>query len=355
MTCRMHAPFVLLAFVLPLVCFLVMHLFVFTNYTGNVFHEEGFVEQYSSGIYRYRVLGRELLLLLHDAIRPFVPDGPMRLPRDAKATKAFYWSYLAWNGGFALLTSTAFYRLTFLRKREPRDVDLVVYLYFLLIWTLSFSVPTPYDQMAYFFLAASLLSARKGSLGAMAWLGAAAISGALTRETQFLFTPAIVTIALFGDPSLRRRRLWMGAYHLVVFATCYLALRIHYGFERGIVHSLLPGRSLTQLVFAAMLAGLLLMTVMVAVRKVRDSRIALVFFAASLPYSLPVIASGIYGEIRLVVPLVLCLLVIYSEIERDGCAMAKLDALHEPARADVGFDAAEGEIVRHHGRRRLNE
>jgi len=68
-------------------------------------------------------------------------------------------------------------------------------------------------------------------LAANLGLGVVAILGALSRETQALFTPAIFTIALFGDRSLQRRRLWAGAFHLVVCAACYLELRFHYGFE----------------------------------------------------------------------------------------------------------------------------
>lgn len=158
----MHSPS---SRALTLIVFLVMHLFVFTNYTGNVFHEESFVAQYSSGIYRYPVLGRELLLLTNDIVRTFVPEGTFSLPRDPDASRSFYLSHLIVNGLFTIATSVVLYEITFLRKDDLRDIDLASYLYFLLVLGLSYSVVTPYDQIAYFFLATSLLATEREPIG----------------------------------------------------------------------------------------------------------------------------------------------------------------------------------------------
>ena len=328
---KSFGAFALLAVALPLLAFVVMHLFVFTNYTGDVFHEEGFVTQYSSGIYRYRVLGRELLLLTHEVVRAFVPEAPLSLPRDPQATWPFYCSYLLVNGLFAIATSVAFYTLTFVRKDEPRDIDLAAYLCFLLVSAISYSAVTPYDQMSYFFLAASFLATRNENQWA-AHLGLAVVTvlGLLTRETQALFTPAICTTARFGDRRLRRRRLWAGAFHLIVFAVCYLGLRFHYGFEHGLIHSV-PSRSWKHFASLLFWPPLFVLAWFFALRKVRDPRIAALFFGLSLPYSLTIAVSGLYAEFRLLVPLILCLLVVYSEIERDRLAAVHSASLSLPS------------------------
>lgn len=321
---KRYGAFLSMAALLPLLAFVVMHLFVLTSYTGGVFHEEGFFEQYSSGIYRYRILGRELLLRVHDVVRTIIPDAPFPLPGDALASRSFYASYLVLNGAFAVGTGVVYGHLCFLRKHEIRDVDLASYFYFLFVWSLSLSVVTPYDQMAYFFLALSFVAVRISSgFLSYAWLGIVSLLGALTRETQLLFSPALLTIAFFGAPALRRRRVLASAYHLIVFGACYLGLRIHYGTAHGVIHSI-PSRSWKQLVFAAVLLALVFGTVRLALRKVRDTRIAKAFLVLSLPYSLTVALSGLYAEIRLVIPLILCLFIVYSEVENDGRASLEL-------------------------------
>jgi hypothetical protein len=169
-------------------------------------------------------------------------------------------------------------------------------------------------MFAYIFLLATLLSSRlkRSSLSA----GIAIFStilGALTRETQALAVSTLLALALFL-PREYARRFWMlGAAAGTAFIAIYLALRFILGFQHGVAEKISLGGQ-----FRFEMVPLYLMLVFILLflltRMYEDSRpfwLALLLFA---PYLLTVILTGSYAEIRLAVPLCICLVFLYNEL-----------------------------------------
>jgi 4-amino-4-deoxy-L-arabinose transferase-like glycosyltransferase len=78
------------------------------NYTRNVFNEHSFRQQYDQGLYRYRILSKELVLSLHSALQARTPaQTPKKrfLVLDDHASNLFYITYFIVNAVFLLLSS----------------------------------------------------------------------------------------------------------------------------------------------------------------------------------------------------------------------------------------------------------
>src|SRR5882672_9872592 len=68
--------FWVLVTVVPPVTIISTHLWLRSAYTGDLFHLNGFLTQYENGIFRFRLLGREILLTLYRALESNFRDKP---------------------------------------------------------------------------------------------------------------------------------------------------------------------------------------------------------------------------------------------------------------------------------------
>jgi hypothetical protein len=303
-----------LIFVVPLIWVLATHLWMRSAYTSHVFHLQGFLEQYSSGVYRYRIVGRELLLSTYRLLSDHRKDQPFSMPTDTEATLLFYAAYVLLNAVFFFFSNLMLLLLLRDRKKGVSDLHLALYLFVVLLLVLSAYTVTPYDQLAYFFMLICFLSVRiRRPLAMYLVLGIAAVVGSLNRESQYLVTPALLTVALFTTPEESRRYFYAGLYHLFLFAGCYLGLRIF-----------LPG---VPMVAAGITLGgkwalpslIVLITVFycgvsMAMREYANRRPALVLLLLSAPYIVTVLLSGELRELRLLIPLLLCLIFVYVQL-----------------------------------------
>src|SRR3954466_5677033 len=84
-----------------------------TAYTTTTFTKEGFLGQYRNGIYRYRVLGRVLLLSVNRVLErhPVYHLPPDLLDWLGGTTESLYLSYFVLNTVFFCLTMGVLHRL----------------------------------------------------------------------------------------------------------------------------------------------------------------------------------------------------------------------------------------------------
>jgi len=309
--------FLALALVVPPVTIVATHIF-FRSCTAEVFHLEGFQRGYGSGIFRYRILGRDLVLLIYHFLLRLAHghDRPLQMPMDHQGTVLFYLSYIVVIGLFFFLSNLLLLVLLWDWDKGVSDARLSQYFFLIFLWALSTANVTPYDQIAYFFMLLALLSVRLRS----AWwmylvLSISAIAGGLDRETQFLVTPALWAVAICTRSSQSRRYYRAGLFHLVLFSACYIALRI---FISG------PVSVSGIFTFGGPLAGpsicvlITLYCICVSLgRREYPSKLPSIALAImSAPYLMTILVSGELHELRLLIPMLIGLSFIYVQLYR---------------------------------------
>lgn len=325
------ALFWVLAGAVPLSVIVSTHVWLRTAYSGGTFHLQGFLAQYDYGIYRYRLLGRDAVLLIYRNLLHLFHDQPLAMPRDPDATLLFYASYVTLN---ALCFSVSNFLLLLLlsdSERRLSDLRLAVYLYLAFIQTLAMAVVNPYDQLAYLLILVSFFAAtiRRNWLAYLV-LGVAAIAGTLTRETQFLVTPALFSVGIFSSANRSRRYWTAGSLNLALFTLVYIALRLS-----------LPGKEIVAagwtyggkwaIESAIVLALLFFIGTSLALRMRSDIRPTFMLLAFSTPYIVTILVSGILREMRLLVPVLLAQAFVYVELGTVPGAVATHNAGSKPS------------------------
>jgi hypothetical protein len=303
-----------LAIVIPLVVILSTHLWLRSAYTANVFHLQGFLEQYGNSIYRYRILGRELLLSIYRLLASHRHDQPFAMPTDADATLLFYGAYVLLNAVLFFFSNLILLLFLWDWKKGITDSRLALYFFVVLILALSTYAVTPYDQLAYFLMLACFLSFRIQTSWIMYLiLGIAAIAGGLNRETEFLVTSALWTTGIFAAPAASKRYFRAGLFHLLLFAACYIGLRILLPGTPAIAGGLTLGGK-WPLPSLLVVSTLFYIAVSMAVREYPNRKPSIVLLVLSAPYVVTILVGGQLRELRLLVPLLLCLLFIYIQL-----------------------------------------
>lgn len=315
-----------LVIIVPLVATLSTSLWLRSAYTSHIFHLQGFLVQYSSSVYRYRILGRELLLSTYRLLTTHLADRPFPMPTDPDATLLFYGSYVLLNAVFFFLSNLVLLLLLVDGRKRITDLHLALYLFVILLLALSTYTVTPYDQIAYFLLLICFLSTRfRRSWPMYLILGIAAIAGGLNRETEYLVTPALLTIACFTVPEKRKRYCYAGLFHLLLFAACYVALRLKLPGVPTIAGGITLGGKWA-LPSLMVLCALFYIALNMATREYRSRRPALVLLALSSPYIVTVLLIGELRELRLLMPLLLCLVFVYVQLTEHRGTTAALNS-----------------------------
>lgn len=309
--------FLALALVIPLVTVVSTYIF-FRSWTPKVFHLDGFQEGYYNGIFRYRILGRDLVQLTYGFFLRLThgTDWPLPMPTDHQGSVLFYLSYLSVNGTFFFFSNLLLLILLWDWKNGISNARLSQYFYLVFLWALSTAIMNPYDQTGYFFMLLALVSVRLRSSWLMyAILGTAAIAGTLNRETQFLVTPALWTVALCTRSSKARRYYRAGLFHLVLFFACYMALRI-----------LIPGpASVSGIVTLGGAWAIPSLFVLVALYCISAAMFqteyasklpGIVLAILSAPYLITILLTGELHELRLLIPMLIGLLFTYDQLFR---------------------------------------
>lgn len=275
-----------------------------THFSVGVFSPRGFHAQYDHDVFRYRVLGKWLLLAVYRVVEYLNPaDAGWNRMAAFLGTDSinFYHSYYVLN--------TAFLCLTLLVMSDYlEDVELLAVT---LLVSLTQFVVVPYDAVAYFLLACTFRWRHN------LWLTAVIVFlAALNRETAALSLSLYACLLLLGrGGSLRGLALLTS-----VFASTYVSLRLFYGWGGAAV-----GNEFTFVRYlnlnSAIGVGFALAAGYALARRPAP---ALVFLACSLPYVVSVLLTGYPFEARLWVPLLLGVLLAQAgdtrETWRDAAA-----------------------------------
>jgi hypothetical protein len=223
------------------------------------------------------------------------------IPRDSQATFLFYAAYSIINAVFFFLSNLLLLIFIWDRKNGISDLRLAQYFFIVLVLALSTYVVVPYDQIAYFFLLVAFLSVKfKSSSIRYFVLGAAAIAGSLNRETEFLVTPALLTVGFFTKSGESRRFYGAGLYHLLLFAMCYAGLRVFLPGAPEVTAGLTYGGKWA-IASLIVVGALFYVGFSLAVREYLDRRPTIVLLILSAPYIITILMSGEIRELRLLV------------------------------------------------------
>lgn len=253
-------------------------------------------------------------------------DQPFPMPTDPDATLLFYGAYVLLNAVFFFFSNLVLLLLLGDRKKGISDLHLALYFFVVLLLALSTYTVTPYDQLAYFLMLVCFLALRFRTSWAMYLvLGIAAIAGGLNRETEYLVTPALLTIASFAAPENSKRYYFAGFYHLLLFAGCYVGLRLVLPGTPAVAAGMTFGGkwALPSLI---VLCALFYIGLSLAAREFRNRKPALVLLLLSAPYLVTILLSGELRELRLLLPLLLCLLFVYVQLTALRDSTPALDA-----------------------------
>jgi hypothetical protein len=307
--------FVTLAIALPIVILLSVELWMVSTYSG-ILGIGRFYEYYFDGIYRYRILGRDQYLFLYRFLQAHFNDRPYPLPRDPKASLLSYSAFAISNGLYFALSNVILLSLMWVKRRGFLDRDLVLYLYYTLLLVLSMAVVTPHDQLAYLLLLIGILGARQRSIAVGSVLIViSAIAGTLNRETEFLLASFLATMAIVS-PVLLAKRYWIYlAIDFVLSSAVYVGLRLLVpGKVKVIEYVTLGGiwapESLVVLIL--LFAG----AVVFAMKLHRNVRPAVVLLVMSSPYLLTIFIGSSFRELRISIPILLCLSCVYLFLSR---------------------------------------
>ncbi len=308
--------YLLLGLFYPLVFSLMIYVGATTNYTTGVFSEKGFHAQYDSGIYKYRVLGKESFLL----IKGFVDTD--RLPRfkpgithsnGSPISSVYYATYFYNNTLFLILTCLILCATLGVHKSKNFNTTDLPIICAAMLMTLTQYVVVPYDTATYFFLSIGIfLTLRdKQSLITGLLLLVTVILATLTRETALLIVSFYVA---YHFKALLTTRLNSRHINTLVagcgFIATYTWLRVHFGFEHALFQDVQFFKSMN--IFS--LAGFLFFTAFISSLVLTGSNDyrATGFLITSLPYTLMVLIVGMPHELRLWIPIFIPLLVLKS-------------------------------------------
>jgi hypothetical protein len=257
------------------------------------------------------------LLFIYRHLLGAFHDQPLIMPRDPKATLLFYGSYVILNALCFSLSNFLLLLLVSDKQRQISDLNLATYLYLTLIQTFAMAVVTPYDQLAYLLILISLFAVTVSrNWIAYPLLCIAAIAGALTRETQFLVTPALFSVALFSSSKKSQRFCTAGLLNVSLFGSVYIALRVLIPGQKIISGvSTYGGTWAPESIFV--LALLFFVSTSLAVRTYSDIRPTFALLIFSVPYIVPILISGVLRELRLLVPILLAQTFVYRQLGKE--------------------------------------
>lgn len=305
-----------LAVAVPLIILVSIEVWTATLYTRGLGVTE-FVQQYSTGVYRYRVIGKELVLAVYRMLAMHLPETTLALPHDPAASSLLCMALALVNGACLFVANLLLLGLLWVRRRGLGDIELAAYLFYTLLLTLSLVVVTPYDQMAYLLLLMGMLGARSRSWWlSVAVVAVSAVVGVLTRETEFLMPAWLATLVIVSPDALAmryRRLFWVS---LVCCIATYAGLRVWMTGHPDVVLGVTVGGKWS-VESLAVLVLLLCVTAALALRMRANLRPMMMMMAFSTPYLATILLGGTLRELRLTVPVVLCILLLYVQLVRD--------------------------------------
>ncbi len=304
------------AWILPVIFSTVAYYGFVTNYTHHVFTNATFDRQYDHGVYKYRILGREIQkridrMLDRHHFGFHAPKVMRAIEKDFSAN--FYIAYFLNNTFFFCLTCTMLFLLfEKIGGGSEAFTDLMVTMISLVL-ALSQFVVAPYDMLSYFLTVSGFyLILLPQSKKRLFLLCAVVVLGALTRET-ITMVPAFY-LTLHWREILRLRAPHDAKWELLAMGGCFLA--VYSGLRWGMgaeEHTFFQTRNLganfTKTLPLVGVAFIYASTILLLLEQHGRGAIGL-FLLATLPYTLSIFYNSFLWEIRLWIPVLLGMMVL---------------------------------------------
>jgi hypothetical protein len=200
---RSTRQFIALAVALPLSIYTTVSLAYVSTYSDSTYNRAIFKFTYDGNLYRYRVVGRELVLGVADVIHGLGLHVYTISSLSAQGTHVWdlFNAFLIVNGVAYIGLAILLYIITVKDRAWS-----IPYLILIVLIALSAYVVTPYDYLSYLLIAAALLTA----CAARPWSWPAclvlAIVGTATRESFLVGVAALVAIVLARPGGVRQFR-----------------------------------------------------------------------------------------------------------------------------------------------------
>jgi len=292
--------------------------FSFGNiYSSKILNYTDFQQQFSSGIYQYRILSGYFVIWIYEFLSTLNIDYSIFKLKffDADAEPKMYISFFLLNTFFLVLTSAVMVLITETKNFVATSSEKILLIAFSILTVgLSQFVIVPYDISSYFFLMLFLLILikylNKSSTGQLIVLGFILLISTLNRESSALSISLAATLLLakFG---LKKQSIIPVAVLGISFLVAYLGMRLMNGSFSSSDGNLLVQNFTQPKNILGLLFGLVFFVFPFMVAKDRDSiRNIIIFHLLSIPYILMCFYSGILYEIRLYIPLFLTSLLL---------------------------------------------
>jgi hypothetical protein len=316
---------------LPTALFMISTMGHTSGNTPLLYNRRSFLEQYTNGIYRYRVLSRELILALSRLVQTLgIYHQPSAVDAANGAPDPNLYVAVTLVNGTSFIAFTLLLYLVTVRRRGW----LAPYLIMVALVAASGYVVTPYDFLSYLFITAALAAAFANRRWSWRVCLVIAVLGTATRESFFVVVAAVIAVRLAqwrrqdeARSTLHRvDGLWASTIALTVgSAGTYLLLRVFLtksSDSSTIMESILGSANFHPLSLVAVIITVLGFFSLIAafprdvthdgLGNYRYGRTTLLFWLFSSPYLGVSIVSGIWSEaLRLVMPMMICQYMLY--------------------------------------------
>lgn len=282
-----------------------------TNMTIETFTLEQFTQKYTQGIFRYRVLGRELTMFMHSIIYtiPFFTRPDRMMEYLHTNTMTMYHTLFIVNSLCIGISTFILSRITQLHFIQLQPINRIVFVLLCAsIIVLTQYAITPYDCLSYSILLASVYVVfhyqhRRNIM--MPVLILLTIAGILTRESQFIFSAFLfAAYRTYHQSSSWTMKISTPVTIAGISLLTYGVLRLYYGFEEAVYYAG-PLPVFTTIKYASVLFFVGLIFLLYVHSPEKNKRTLRLFFLFSVPYFFVLLKSGILAEARLWIPHIL--------------------------------------------------
>jgi len=294
-----------------------MYYGVVSTSPAKIYTVEQFEEHFSDNVLQHRILGKFLLLKINEVVSgveiPFKINVFDRISTFIEAESlSLYHSFFILNTFFLCLTIIVLYIL--FNREWVRLYVTEKLLYLLLISALiavsQFTI-VPYDTLSYFFISLVILLMLQGKNGWMIILAGLLIAFGTTARETIALTLAFYLLLIVKEKDYQFST---SLKNLVFFIACFLIPYAYIHWFAGLDGTFVGRIRFPSNVFAFQnLLGFLFMistTLIFLLDKFAGRSIALYLLFCS-PYILTILLTGVFFEIRLWIPVIIIMMVIY--------------------------------------------
>ncbi|MGZ5192507.1 MAG: hypothetical protein ACXWVV_01070 [Kaistella sp.] len=287
--------------------------FSFGNiYSSKILNYADFQQQFSSGVYQYRILSGYFLIGIYEFLSDLNIDYSLFKLKffDADAEPKMYLSFFLLNTFFLVLSSAVLVLITETKNFVATSPEkLLLTAVAILAVALSQFVIVPYDISSYFFLLlfyyVLLGYLQKNSPQTLIILGSIMLVSTLNRESSAL-SLALAATLLFSKFGLKKETLVPVAVLGITFLAAYLGMRfMNENFSTNDGNLFAQNFSEPKNILGLLFWLVFFAFPLLLAKDRRSVNNILIFHVLSLPYIFMCFYTGILYEIRLYIPLFL--------------------------------------------------